>query len=125
MIASYLDMRGKRGPLGFIASFILIALACILAVQGIYAWLHSNHHLSGIIIFLGILVAIVGVSIALTQTIRRLNDLQWCGMYSMLIIFPSAAVGLIALLGLNLGAWWAVVVVGVLVFLPLCLPGKQ
>ncbi|WP_269539227.1 hypothetical protein [Cerasicoccus fimbriatus] len=127
MINSYLDMRGKRGPLGFIISFVAIAAVSVLVMEGIYQWLHTNHHLSGLIVFLGILTGVVGASILLTQAIRRLNDMGWNGMYSMLLVFPAGAVALLALYGAKLsGLMIAVVVLGALILAPLCLlPGKK
>ncbi|WP_309385545.1 hypothetical protein [Cerasicoccus frondis] len=127
MINSYLDMRGTRGPAGFLASFLIISVVSVLLAEGINLWLHTNHHLSGLIIFLAILVGIFGVSILLTQAIRRLNDMKWNGMYSMLMVFPAGAVALLALYGVHLsGLMYVVIALGVLVLAPLCfLPGKR
>lgn len=127
MINSFLDMRAKRGPLGFLIAMVVICAVTILCIQGIYAWLHSNHHLSGLIIFLGILCVVFGGSILLTQVIRRLNDMGWNGMYSLLIFL---AIGIFTYLGLRHPTLSgvnvpALIVVGVLLA-PLCvLPGKS
>jgi len=120
-------MRAKRGPLGFILAFVAISVVTILIIQGIHLWLHHNHHLSGLIIFLGILTSIFGVSALLTQVIRRLNDMGWNGIYSLLTIFPATAVAVLALCAPNLnGLMIASLVVGALVLAPLCvIPGKS
>jgi len=96
MISAYLDMRQRSGPVSFLVSFLLITFVTLLAVEWIYAWLHQNHHLTGLIVFLNILIAIFGYSVLLTQVVRRLKDMNWHGMYAMLTVLPVLAVAVIA-----------------------------
>ncbi|GHB94286.1 hypothetical protein [Cerasicoccus arenae] len=125
MINSFLDMRAKRGPIGFFIAFIVISVLWVLAVEGIDMALHENHHLSGLIIFMGIIISIFGVSFLLTQAIRRLNDMRWGGMYVMLIAIPGLAITLFAM-GQVSTVMWVLAGIGALVLAPLCLvPGKQ
>ncbi|WP_309396263.1 hypothetical protein [Cerasicoccus maritimus] len=121
MISNYLDMRGKSGPAGFLVSFLGAAVMAVLLDKLIYQWLHTNHHLSGLIVFISILICVFASALILTQTIRRLNDMGWHGMYSLLLVFPCAAVALLALFGVELSALMVIVLaLGVLVLAPLC-----
>lgn len=127
MINSFLDMRAKRGPIGFLIAFIAITAITVLGVKGVYAWLHHNHHLSGIIVFLAILCVVFGASALLTQVLRRLKDMGWNGMYSLAVLL---SIGLLAYLTLRDPTFSYInvpmLIVSLLLLAPLCLlPGKS
>jgi len=121
MISDYLDMRGRCGPVSFLVSFLAIAVGSVLAFELIHAWLHTNHHLTGLIVFLGIIIGATGYSVLLTQAIRRLHDMNWHGIYAMLMVFPALAVAVVAGFGESM-TWFArgvIVLAGLAVLAPL------
>lgn len=127
MIANYLDMREKSGPAGFMVSFVLLSVAGTGVVKLIDAALHSNHHLSGIVIFLIILTGIVFASVVLTQAVKRVNDMGRAGILSICSLFPAVAVTLAWLFGVKTltgGPLLVVTVLGVLGLIVMLLPKK-
>ncbi len=127
MIANYLDMRGRLGPLGFILSFIVLAVLGCAVVKLIYIALHANHHLSGIIVFLGILTGIVCLSILLTQAVKRVNDMGRAGILAIFSVFPAFCVPIFWFYPpavIFSGPWLVVVILGVIGLGMLMLPGR-
>lgn len=94
MISSYLNMDGRRGPLGFLLSFIVFAALGLGLYEAAHYGLHFNHHFSGLSIFLGIIGGIVCYAVILTQSVRRLNDMGGAGILSLLSIIPTANIPL-------------------------------
>ncbi|MEO0796450.1 MAG: DUF805 domain-containing protein [Verrucomicrobiota bacterium] len=122
MFSAYMNMHAKRGRVGYLIHLILITIVTVASAEIIHAWLHHNHHLSGLIIFLAIVCAIFGLSVAMAQTIRRLNDMEWNGLYSILLVFPAAAVAAIAVNGITTDLfrnYWFFIISGGAVLVPL------
>ncbi|MGE9296519.1 MAG: hypothetical protein ACQKBV_09560 [Puniceicoccales bacterium] len=96
MISSYLDMQRRAGPVSFLVSLLLTGAGSVILIELVDAWLRSNHHLSGLIVFIAIVIAAFGGSILMMQMIRRLRDMNWHGMYAMLVVFPVIAIAVVA-----------------------------
>ena len=92
MISSFLDMRQRRGPLGYLAITLLLAAITYAATHGIMLALAFNPHLSALSIFLSILVGILCYSVYLTQTVRRINDFHGLPIVALISLFPAATV---------------------------------
>lgn len=130
MIERYLDTRGKDGIVGFMLNFVIISIVSVILSKLTFDGLHSNHHYFGLSIFFCILFAVIGLTVFAMRAIRRLNDMAWSPIYSLLMIFPAAMVTIIALYvtGVisDLSSVLSVVVIalGVLVMLPMCIKGS-
>lgn len=88
----YLDMNSTQGGIGFLINFLVISVIAFALCAGTYQGLLFNHHYFCLSIFGCILIVLFASCALLAQTIRRLNAMQWKGMYSILIFIPVATV---------------------------------
>lgn len=127
MIANYLDMRERRGPLGFLISYMVLAAVGLGIGNLIYAVLHSNHHFAGMIVFLSILTGIVCTALFITQAVKRTRDMGRAGILALFAVFMAANVPLFWFFSpktIFSGPGIIVVVLGVIGLVLLMLPGR-
>ncbi len=93
-----LDMTRRRGPLLFFLSTVLTV--AVFGGLG-YLVMHTvgaDHHLSGLAIFMCILLAVFALIVLMTQFVQRLNDARWPGFFAILAFIPAVNIGLWLLL---------------------------
>lgn len=94
MIENYLNMQGRRGPIGFLISFIVFAVLGVALYEAAERGLQFNPHFSSLAIFLGILAGMLCYSIILTQAVRRTRDMGRAGILAALSALPAANIPL-------------------------------
>lgn len=128
MISSFLDMRERRGPFGFLISFIAFSILGVALYEVTHHLMHSNHHLSGLSIFLGIIFGIICYTMILTQSIRRVNDMGRAGILALLSAIPVLNIPLFMIISpatITGSVLIVMPILGVLSLIFLMLPGKK